>query len=229
MRLRISGPSAFAADYQTVGLVAAAEWTRLGARSDLSAVDRVTLISDLVWNMGYELGYRTAYAAVRTDVAGRAAASIQGDRDAELGVRRCLRRLIEATDPVGHDRPLFVPPTPAPTLAAAVAAADEPGLVTPCQAAARLAWDGALRAGVLTGTVTAATDTLTGWRARGGAAGLERVRIAGKPAVEWVGDLLAQVNRDVAARWVTPVPAASRNPHQVHRHAAAARPRGRRR
>ncbi len=167
------------------------QWQRLAGRP---VGDRIALVADQVWQQGYALAYRDAYATVAQRVAEQATRAAPDNRAA----RPTLSRLAAAALAVG-DRadggPPAAPPTDQRTLAAATAAAGG-DRHQPWKPLAYTAWNGALPAGTIAGTLAAATDIVIDWRARRGHATATDVTVHDRPATAWVADLLAAVNRD---------------------------------
>ncbi|GLI00910.1 hypothetical protein [Phytohabitans aurantiacus] len=171
------------------------EWNRLAG---MPAAARAVLVADTVWNRDYPPAYRTAYTAAAIRVAAAATDAAATNPGAWLTLHELSSVAGQAISRLAPDQPA-APPADQRTVAAAQAAAAKPGPQPRWQRIAALATAAARTAGVQAGTLTAATDILAGWRAYSGHAIAEGVTINGRPARAWIGELLAAVNRDIAA------------------------------
>jgi hypothetical protein len=178
------------------------EWRRLEA---VPLQARAELVADRGWQSGYSSGYPTAYTATAVRIAAAATDAAVANPRAWLTLQPLA---VAASDAVARFRPgeQFAPPADRRTVASARAAAQAAigAGRQPAPAVADVARSAGHTAGALAGTLTAATDVLIGWRARGGEALAGELTINGQPGRAWVADLLASTNRDTAAPFAPP-------------------------
>jgi len=209
---------------QAVGLdtlVAQREWNRLAG---MPATARAALVADTVWNRVYPPAYHAAYTAAAGRIAAAATEAAAANPGAWLTLHQLAAAAGQAISRLAPEHPA-APPADQRTVAAAQAAAAKPGPQPRWQRIADLATAGARTAGTQGGTLTAATDILTNWRAYRGHAMAEGVAVNGQPARAWVGELLATVNRDIAAR-ATPDRTAAQLASEDHAPGATSRTAG---
>jgi hypothetical protein len=190
-------------------LMAEREWNRLPG---MPATVRAALVADTVWDRVYPPAYYAAYTTAASRVAASATEAAAANPGAWLTLHQLSAAAGQAISLLAPER-FAAPPADQRTVAAAQAAAAKPGPQPRWQRIADLATAGACTAGTQAGTLTAATDILTGWRGYSGHAIAEGVTINGQPARTWIGELLATVNRDIA----TPAAAADRTAARLAR------------
>jgi hypothetical protein len=185
-----------AADPRTAANAAAErEWRRL---ADLPTADRVALVADTVWGHAYPPAYRAAYIDAASQIGDRATQAANNNPGARQPLLLLYVAVVDAISQLNPGQP-FTPPADHNTVAVTRAAADTPGRQPAWQRVADAAWVRGQTAGILHGTLTAATDVMTGWRAHGGDELAETVSIDGRPGRHWVATLLSTVNQAAAA------------------------------
>jgi hypothetical protein len=173
------------------------DWLRL---ADQPLHARVTLVADQVWQSAHTIGYQSGYRTVTGQVAAAAEAAAPVGAAARLTLDQLAAAARHATKH-SDARPHLPPPADRATLRTAQRIAADTcrsGQPQPWVPVADAVWAAGTRAGVLAGALTAATDVLISWRARGGNANTDRATIEHRPARTWVADLLAGINRDIA-------------------------------
>ncbi len=189
--------------------VAQREWNRLAG---MPVAARAALVADTVWNREYPATYRTAYTAAAARVAAAATEAAASNPTAWIALHQLAAASGDALSRLAPDHPA-PPPASHGTIAAAQFTAAGPGRQPPWQRVADVAAAGSRTAGTLAGALTATGDVLAGWRARSGHLLADGITVGAKPAGIWVADLLAAVNREIAA----PVAAAVRTAAQLAR------------
>jgi hypothetical protein len=184
-----TNPSTFEVDAAEATWAARWDWQRLAGRA---SADRIALVTDQVWQRGYALAYRDAYSTVTQRVVAAATRGAVDNAEARPTLARLAAAALAADDQA-QTRPLLAPPADPRTLAAATHLADSDAH-QPWKPVAHTAWTGSLSAGTIAGTLAAATDTVIGWRARGGHHLADEATVHGRPAPAWIADLLAGIN-----------------------------------
>jgi hypothetical protein len=182
--------------FDTLSALARQEWNRLAG---MPSAARAALVADTVWNREYGPAYRTAYATAASRIAAAATQAAAANPNAWLTLHQLAAAAGEAISRLEPQHPA-APPADRRTVTDAQVHFLEPDQQPSWRRVATIAAAGARRAGTQAGTLTAATDILTGWRGRSGHALAEGGVVHGKPVRAWVGELLATVNREIATR-----------------------------
>lgn len=183
--------------------VARREWVR---RIDLPTAERAAHLAETIWQHGYPAVFGSVYTAAAFQIAAAATNALIANPHARATLQPLVEAASDAVARYAPGQPSPPLPTDDRTVAAVQDAAAHPGRAAPPHWRHLLdaAWTGTRNAATLAGAMTATTDVLVGWRARGGHRHVVGVRIGGRTARAWVNDLIATAGRDAVAPLTAP-------------------------